>query len=159
MKDVPEADVEIYKTWAGGDARHLKGVSDSLAMKCAVLLFQTYGDGYYEISMKTGEVHHRADRKNNRTFSILLNDIYIVREFVVEKYRTSPNGLELVANFRIFENKKLLELQGHPPKEIERSDGKLQLDICHSSCDSKKVGFRVDRNWVMYGLSIIKFTR
>ncbi len=156
VTDVPKQDIPIYRNWVSG-AFYRLNKTRSVELGCAVLTFQTYGDGYYEISMKTGELYHNARQNLNRTMSVILNNMYIVKEFVIERYRKSPNGLELVANFRITQNNKLLELQGHPSKTVNLNSNKLQLEFCHSNCDLTSMGITVDRSWVMYGLSIVKF--
>lgn len=156
VKNVPENDVNIYKTWASGAWKNVNK-SRSVELGCAILEFKPDGDGKYEISIKTGELYHKASRNENRTFSIILNDLYIVKEFTLERYRVSPNGLELNANFKISSNGDFFQLQGHVFKRVERSDKKLELEICHSNCGHGQSGFNVDRSWVMYGLSIVKF--
>lgn len=156
VEQVPQSDVKFYENFTSGEWVSINKTR-SVAVGCAVLPFEIDGDGTYEISMKTGELWWPRAERQNRTFSVLLNDIYIVKEFVVERYRESPLGMELAANFEILGNEKLLRLQGHPTKEI--SSVELRLEFCHSECTSEKLGFWVDRNWVLYGLSIIKFDK
>ncbi len=152
---MPKADEGIYKSWASGSWANINKTTRSVAIGCAVLRFQVDGDGTYEISMKTGEVYWPRANNFNRTFSIMLNNEYIVKEFVVERYRLSPNGLELIQLFRIVDNGSALLLQGHPRRHIPQRNN-LRLEFCHSTCESTAV-FVVDPNWVMYGLSIIKY--
>lgn len=156
VENVPKNDADIYTTWASG-AWQSVNKSRSVELGCAVLEFEHSGNGHYEISMKTGELYYSAARNVNRTFSVTLNDLYIVKEFTLERYRVSPNGLELNVNFRILRSGDWLQIQGHSQKFIPGFVKKLKLEFCHSNCGADQLGFNLDRSWAMYGLSIVKF--
>lgn len=154
---VPSLDRKLYEMFYVGlgynAPRHLK---ENPSRSCSKLHFKTYGDGLYEISIKTGELWWESD--GYRTFSFLLNDMYIVREFQQEMYRERSLAIELVTNFRISQDNTMLELQGHPLKKIESADKKLTFEVCFSSCHNViTTKYKVDRNWIMNALSIIKF--
>lgn len=147
---VPSKDGYLYDHVFGGTDRLAQPLDRS---KCSYLLFRTEGDGFYEISIKGGEHWHPTNSSQNRTFSVILNDVYIVNEYQVKRHRDNPLGVELVANFRIHQKSQMFELQGHTCKRIERTDRKMKLEICYSTCDQKYV----DPNWSMVALSIVKF--
>lgn len=150
---VPKQDKELYNGYFSSVYHDIINTNHGPRDYCHYLLFETAGDGLYEISLKVGEMHWN---KNIRMFSILLNDIYIVQEFLVQSYRDSPNGFELITNFKIFQNNTMIKRQGHPSEKLKLNDRRLRYEICYSYC--YKRGYRkVDPNWITTAMSIVKF--
>lgn len=147
---IPEQDKLLYNPVKSGNRRD---ASISNRAKCSYLFFQTTGDGFYEISIKGGETWYPPEKPGHRTFSFILNDIYIVREYHQQRQRFSPNGIELIANFQLHRNGQMLKLQGHPSKLVELIDNKLKFEVCYSACPRPKV----DPNWIVAAVSIVKF--
>lgn len=148
---IPDMDKFLYKRVVSGTHWNVPGKLDR--SKCSYLLFQTDGDGMYEMSFRVLEHFHKASLNVNRTYSILLNDVYIVNEYQVEQLRKSPEGVELVVNFRVYQKAQMFELHGHPGKTIEPRDKNMKLEVCYSNCSTKIV----DPNWSLAALSIVKF--
>lgn len=156
---IPSLDEELYKDFASGRSIWLSRRSKDPKDYCAKRFFEIMEDGLYEISIKVGELWYKGSEAGGRLYSFLLNDLYIVREFYHEQYRPRPQGIEFVANFKIFKGRTMLTLQGHPSKKIPRTNNTLKFQACYSLCHNELANkFRVDRNWVMYAVSIIKLT-
>lgn len=139
-----------------GNAQNLPSPNPTEKDGCPTLLFEINGDGRYEIFLKL--LDYKANPEvavYKRAFSVLLNDMYIAREFNPNDYRLFGQGIEFIANFRIFGNESMLELQGHPSITIKEKT--LKLEICYSFC--ARMGYEADPNWIVNSVSILKFPR
>lgn len=150
---VPKQDLYLYDAYLGSAFYKVANTHPGPRDYCSYLLFKTAGDGLYEIALKVGEMHWVT---NTRVYSVLIDDTYIVNEFVVQTHRKSPNGFELVINFKIFQNNTMLKLQGHPGEKIKRKDSRLRFEFCPSYC--RESGYqKIDVEWLSTAMSIVKF--
>ncbi len=156
---VPTWDRELYKIQHGGNVSKLPTINQSEKDGCATRLFDTFGNGSYQISLKLlDSLDPAVGPRYKRAYNMLLNGMYIAREFNPNDYTPRDHGIELLANFWIHENGRKVELEGYPPTTVERPDKKLKLDICHSFC--ARIGYPdYDANWMMNAISIVKFAR
>lgn len=154
----PYQDRFLYNVSQSGNVLSLPSVNKTEKDGCATLFFSILGDGRYEINIKMADAIYNnksVSKFYKRAFNVLLNDLYIAREFNPNVYRYVRESLELIVNFKVFENGKMFELQGHPSKVIQQQ--KFKLEMCYSFC--ARTGYKADPNWMMNSISIVKFAR
>lgn len=119
-------------------------------VRCISLTLDLAGNGYYEISFKIGEFF----KIQLRTFSIQLNNQYVVNEIGPTAHRTYGYGVELNCNFEISQNETMIELQGHPITSLLQQR-KIKLVLCTSKCSYEAD----DLNFSFNAISVVKFVK
>lgn len=154
---VPFWDKLLYREHAEGNFIKLPTVDKTDRDGCAIFS-DTLEDGSYEISIKLlDHLNYNLSAPYKRYFNVILNGIYIAREFNPNSYRQRGYGVELVVNFQISNASRILVVQGYPKSFVNR-ERKLNLEICYSFC--ARIGYvTADPNWMMNSISIVKFAR
>lgn len=143
LKEVPDADQELYKT-------HIWGwTTQDRKDKCVTYKVPVIIDGKYELSMKTMETWYRG--KGARSFNVRFNHVPVLEEVdLVDLSGDKGVGIEFLMSFDVTHGVTRLLLKGHKDTNIT-GDG-IDLAFCMGTLNTT-----TDSNFLMSAFKVIRF--